>query len=249
MCNSDKALVILLNQKVLQGFMVFVKSFLFYNKWFDLDFVIFDLDLRIVDRIGIRKIYPNVVFKKINYDNYKKVNFNKTHDRLKPTFYKLDTFSLYEYERVVFIDIDTVILGCLAELFNNDIKSGFAAVRGYTEKTDTLRDDFNSGVFVVDKKYLNEKTYKYLLEIAQHGFSMPDQKVLNAYFRGSVTWLDKKYNIEKRMEHTKIFIQEVENAKIIHYVADNPWDKNSQDNLKYPKMIKIWEEWNGKNFN
>jgi lipopolysaccharide biosynthesis glycosyltransferase len=249
MFNSEKALVTLLNQKALHGFMVFAKSFFYFNNWFDYDFVIFDIDLRTVDRRGIRQIYPNVIFKKINYDNYKKINFGKTHERLKPTFYKLETFSLSEYKRVVFLDMDTVILGNLKELFENEIRTGFAAVRGYTEKIDSLRADFNSGVFVVDKKYLNDSTYKYLLKIARQGFSMPDQKVLNAYFRGAVTWLDKIYNVEKRMEHTKNFTDVLKNAKIIHYVADNPWDKNSRENLKYPKMMKIWEEWNGKNFN
>jgi lipopolysaccharide biosynthesis glycosyltransferase len=249
MFNSDKALVTLLNQKALHGFMVFAKSFFYFNKWFDYDFVIFDIDLRTIDRRGIRRIYPNVIFKKINYDNYKKINFGKTHDRLKPTFYKLETFSLFEYKRVVFLDMDTVILGNLEELFENRIKTEFAAVRGYTEKTDTLRADFNSGVFVVNNKYLNESTYKYLLKMARQGFSMPDQKVLNAYFRGAVTWLDKIYNVEKRMEYTENFTDVLKNAKIIHYVADNPWDKNSRENLKYPKMMKIWEEWNGKNFN
>ena len=172
---------------------------------------------------------------------------SNTADRLKVTFYKLDTFSLYEYDRVVFIDVDTVVLGDLSELFN--CPAPIAAVKGYSEKTDSLRADVNAGVFVVNHQYLNEQTYNALLEIEKKGFSMPEQKTMNIYFSGKMAYFNKSYNVEKRMEHTKNFKHILEKAKIIHYIAGKPWDENDPEKGKYPKMETIWREWYGKDIN
>lgn len=241
------ALVVMLNKKHLSGFKVFFESFLFFNKWFHYDVVILDIDLTLDIRNEIQLLFKDTTFKfkKINFDNYKNMNFSKTPDRLKVTFYKIDVFSLYEYSRLVFIDVDTVVLGNLSELFN--CSEPFAAVKVYIEKIDILGEEFNSGVFVINNP--NEKMYKEILDVAKQGFSLPEQKAMNIYFKDRVTFLNKSYNVEKRMEHTKNFKHILDNMKIVHYVAGKPWEENDREKGKYPKMEKIWKEWNEKDFN
>ena len=252
-----RALITLLNKKMIIGFNVMMKSFLDNNSWFMSPLwsqshcvKILNLDLSEGDMAGIQRTFPkiDIRFENINYEAYKKINFKNTAERLRPTYYKLDMFDQPFFDRVVFIDSDTVIAGDVAELFLSNFQ-GIAAVYGYSEKEDLLRKDINSGGVVVTDQYLGENVYKSLIKIAEQGFSMPDQKTINVYFRNVMQHLPKIYNIEKRMEHTKRFKEEVKNARIIHYVAGKPWESDDPEKGKYPEMEKIWRKYYGKNIN
>lgn len=236
------ALVTLLNRKMIIGFKVFLTSFLFHNPWFEDDIVILDLDLKDDEKKELKKWYPKIIFKGIQEKNYKDVDMRKTADKLKPTYYKLDVFDIEGYSRLVFIDVDVVILDNISELFSAELE-GIAAIKGYSEKTDNLRDDINSGVLVITEYYLNKETYNGVVEAAKPGHSMPDQKVINQYFKGKMQYFNKSFNVEKRMEHTANFSHVLAKKKIVHFVAGKPWEKNDDEKGKYPAMEAIWNEW------
>ncbi len=235
------ALVTLLNKKMMIGFKVFITSFLINNPWFKQDLVILNIDLDDGDKNVIKKFYPKVIFKDVAVENYKKTNMEKTADRLKPTYYKLEIFNLIEYERIVFIDVDTVVLDDVSDLFYSKL-NGIAGAKGYIEKSDSLRQDINSGVLVVTSRYLTYDTYQNIIAFAEQGFSMPDQKAINQFFK-DIKFFNKAFNVEKRMEHSKNFKHILENKKIVHYVAGKPWENNEPEKGKYPAMENIWDEW------
>lgn len=243
--NEARALVTLLNRAMMKGFIVFITSFLINNPWFfgtGDDLVILDIDLTETDKEKIRKIFSNVIFKRVQFDNYKSVNFGATKERLVPTYYKLDMFSLYDYSHVVFIDVDTVVIGDISELFSTPVHF-IGGVKAYAEKKDKLRGDINSGVVIIDNSCLNETTYKRLINVSNVGYSMPDQKTINLFFKNRIDFFNKMYNVEKRMERTRRYKHIIKSMKIVHYVAGKPWENDDPEKGKYPMMEKIWYDW------
>jgi lipopolysaccharide biosynthesis glycosyltransferase len=227
----------MLNRDFIIGYKVMISSLLDKNQWFDHEVVILDLDLTPSDKTDILDLYENTTFIKPKIKNYSRVNFERTAEKLRATYYKLDVFRL-DYDRIVFIDSDVVVVGDLSELFNCSLD--FAAVKGYNARLDEMRADINSGVFVVNKRFLNDETYTALVQMAEHGHSMPDQKVINSYFKGQIAYFNKGFNVEKRMISTVRFRKVLENMRIIHYVASKPWMEDREEG--FDELEKYWFE-------
>jgi len=239
------AMFTVLSKDFLVGYKVFMKSFLYHNPWFDLDFIILDIDLPQEVKGICKEIYPKVIFRKPDYKAYEDVNFSATHQKLQSTYYFLDAFCQYDYDKVVSIDVDMVILDSLEPVFK-DTGDGIAACPGYSKRKDRIVKLMNAGLFVVGKKYLNEKTYMDLIEIIKQGFSMPEQKTMNIYFDGKFEWLPKRYNIEKRMMKTRRYRKILSGMAGLHFVGLKPWQDHSRcpDNEKgYEKFEDIWWTW------
>lgn len=235
----------ILDDKFLVGYKVFMKSFLHFNPWFDLDFVILDNGLSPNSKSEMKKMYSKLVFKRPNYDKYKKVDFSKTHNKLKATYFYLDAFAQYEYDKVVSVDVDMVVLDSMKTVFH-DTCDGITGCKAYNRRKDRLVNDINAGLFVVGKKFLNEKTYDDLLEIAKSGHTMPEQKTMNMYFKGRYNYLNKRFNIEKRMLHSKKYPHVLENPAVIHYVAIKPWEDHSRVpklEQQYGDLERHWWKW------
>ena len=236
----------MLDDNFVIGYEAFIKSFLHNNSWFDYDFVILDVGLSDNSRDVICSYYDKIKFIKPNKGNYRDVNFNKTHEKLRNTYYTLDVFNQTDYDRIVFIDMDTVVLDDISELFQ--FEGGFGAVKSYNAKFDELNDSINSGVFVVNKQYINERTYYDLIRVARPGYSMPDQKTINKFFRGKMEFFNKSYNVEKRMLHTKKYKHILDKIKILHFVSSKPWQQEKPNDIErsFGEFEKIW--WNWYNF-
>lgn len=233
------ALFTVLDDRFLIGYTAFIKSLLFYNEWFAHDLVVLDGGLSAGAREVVMRHYSRVRFVRPNKKRYSDVNMEQTADRLKSAYFKLDAFALRDYDRVVQFDMDMVVLGDVSEVFNCD--APIAACRAYNGKLDILADTCNSGMFVINTPYLNDDTYAGLLAAARRGYSTADQKTLNAYFAGRWHWLPKVYNVEKRMMTTKKFKDDLKNARVLHYVADKPWQqKTSAREAEYEPLEKLW---------
>lgn len=233
------------------GYVGFIKSLLKIHNDFPHDIVLLDMGLSEEQKDLCKSYYDKVYFIEPLYKNYKGVNFEATIPELQKTFYKLDVFSLgrFGYEQVVFIDLDTIILKSVALLFHPT--HDFLAVKGYNSSSDKLRhNEFNSGVFVIGKKYLKEDVYKNLIEIIRPGFFLPDQVCLNTYFKDKVKFLPKDYNVEKRMYLSKrypIFKNKNERIRVLHFVALKPWqlpvnNKQKIDRKDFKNLEKLWWE-------
>lgn len=144
-----------------------------------------------------------------------------------------------DYERIVFMDVDMVVTGDISELFTTPVEY-IAGVKGYWPKEDKLHDYINSGVLVISKNCINDKVYGDLLKMAcDVERKLPDQEIINEYFKGKIKFLQKIYNVEKRMEGTKNFKDVLADKRIVHYVNYKPWE-NHDENDKYPAMISLW---------
>lgn len=238
--SGNIGLITLLDDNFVIGLEVFFKSLMIHNKlWFDLPFIVLDLGLSSWNKRKIKNIYPNVEFRPIKKDRYSAVNFSATQPRLKNTYYTLDVFIQDDFDKLVFIDMDTLVLGDIRELFHNHYD--IAGVKAYSPRQDKLRIDINTGVFCVSKKYLNEKTYADMLNLATPGHSMPDQHVINDFFKGKMEYFNKAYNVEKRMINSENFRDTLTKIKILHFVADKPWQKHREPGFE--KFEKLWKEY------
>jgi len=258
MINGKKvALVSMMNNDFLMAYEAFMKSFLFNNSWFDLDFIMIDLDLTKETKKICKSYYPKIQFSPPKKGNYNRVDFAKTPEVLKCTYYKLDTFSFDQYDRVVFIDMDTIVLGDINLLFL--MKYPIAGCKGYNQTRDELRNDINTGVFVVNKPLINQEIYFALIKKARYGYSMPDQKAINLFFKPDqqfvlqyapnytgIVHLDKRFNCEKRMLKSKKYKVLFNECKILHFISQKPWEKNKNktiNNKGYESLEKMWWEW------
>ena len=231
------ALCTMLDEAFVIGFDVMMKSLKANNPWFDLPVIVIDLGLSDATKARLASEH-GAEFRQPKRKNYSKVNFSKTAERLRATYYKLDVFSYDDFDRIVFIDSDVVITGDIRELFDCD--RPFAAVRGYNAREDSLRADINSGVFVINEP---GPQYKGLLRVAERGFSMPDQKTINICFAGEIYHLPKIYNVEKRMITTQKFRAALAGARIIHFVASKPWDEVREPGFE--DLEALWWKYHG----
>jgi len=239
------AIVSMMNNGFFIAYVGFIKSLLISNPWIETDkipLIMIDLDIPEPTKDKMLEMYPYIEFRKPNYKMYKDVNMSKTPEVLKCTYYKLDIFSYEDYDRLIFMDLDITVIRDVKELFNED--KPFSACLGYTLQSDALRHDINSGIFVVNNEYLNQETYKGIIDVAKKGFSMPDQKAINIYFRNKINHLPKKFNCEKRMARSITFKDMWDNeCCIIHWVSEKPWQsKTRKVNMGFEAIEKIW--WN-----
>lgn len=237
-----KALVTLLDDGFFIGLECFMKSLLKTNPWFDLDFIILDNGLSQKIKTKILKIYKKTKFVPIQKQYYTSVKFGRTAKRLQATYYTFDLFIQTGYDRLVFIDMDTLVMGDIRELW--DCEGDFVGCKAYDRRHDRLIDTINSGVFSVGKKHINSGMYKRLIAMSANGHSMPDQVVLNTMFKNDLTYFNKSYNVEKRMLGTKNFAHIMDKIRILHFVGAKPWEnpKPSKSEEAYGPLEKLWED-------
>lgn len=129
------------------------------------------------------------------------------------TYYRLFVSKLFpQYDKMIYIDSDTVVLGDISKLYNIDIGDNIIAgctdesvvvtpvFREYVEKVigvDSYEQYFNAGMIVINlKEFKNQKIFDkflklnddYYFEVAQ------DQDLLNVLCKDKVHFLDLGWN-------------------------------------------------------
>lgn len=129
------------------------------------------------------------------------------------TYYRLFVSKLFpQYEKMIYIDSDTIVLGDISKLYNIDIGDNIIAgctdesvvvtpvFREYVEKVvgvDSFEKYFNAGMIVINlKEFKNQNIFEkflqlnddYYFEVAQ------DQDLLNVLCKDKVYYLDIGWN-------------------------------------------------------
>lgn len=144
--------------------------------------------------------------------------------RFSASFTKLRAFDLHDYERVVFLDGDTIVLRNIDDLFG---RSGFAAAPDFF-----MPDRFNSGVMVIDpSRALFERMQAAL--VAAPSYDGGDQGFLNWFWPDwwsmSVEHrLPSGYNMHHfvfqfMMAHPGLRAQCLAEIRVLHYTLQKPW--------------------------
>lgn len=136
----------------------------------------------------------------------------------------LATEMFAEYERMIYLDCDTLVQGNIAELFDTDLEGKALgavpeysfryqeyqqnplfvenepySIRGYCTKLiglQTLEDYFNAGLLLLDLKLFRKLTTieDMMSVLTQKHFLMNDQDVLNHLIKGDYKHLDVEWN-------------------------------------------------------
>jgi lipopolysaccharide biosynthesis glycosyltransferase len=217
----------------MEYFRVFFYSLRKHNPWFDSDLVIIHspkyAPLSNEHQNEIHTLYPKVTFVVGDEERYLKFSPDR---RLYAALLKIEAFNLRGYDTVIFLDTDMLCLGDLKYLWNIDAPFAAAPAGKDRESKDKLRNryrlgqGFNSGVMVINKKYLGGKTYEKILT-AKAG-PHADQEILNPFFRWK--WI---YCLDHRYNYNAIFFWEGNetDVKILHYAGEKPLEKPNESRM------------------
>ena len=157
----------------------------------------------------------------------------------KTTYFRLFIPNIYpQYNKVIYLDSDTVLLGDVAELYHQDMGSNLVAVvpddiiqneeifQEYVEKVVGVADYrkyFNAGVLVMNldemRKSKFQEKFLYLLETVKFAV-VQDQDYLNRLCKGRTKILENGWN-RMPVPNNKT---KVEKLNLIHYNLNyKPW--------------------------
>ena len=140
----------------------------------------------------------NIKYKQLNKINYDIENIKFSH--WKNTFDKLNIFSLIEYEKIVYLDLDFLILSNLDHLFGID---NFSMVSDCQDE----KKYYCSALMIIKP---NLKDYNNLIEICMNNLKnqiadIGDQDIINEYFK-DINVLDIKYNCIRGIQDEKLSV-------------------------------------------
>ena len=183
----------------------------------------------------------------------------------KEMFYRILIPTILEnYDKAIYLDCDTVVLGDISELYETDLEDNVIAAgrdilhgRSRSYVINELRIDpdeyINSGVLIINCKAYRDLGIKALIfeELkARSALRYPDQDLLNLVCHGKIKYLDSTWNYIWHYNFIKDdptlnlpdalmpeYLNMASEAKIIHYTSSiKPWkNKNS------PLSDYFWE--------
>lgn len=157
---------------------------------------------------------------------------------LKASLSKLNLWKLIQYQKVVFLDADTVVLQNIDHLFDLDVEFAAAPDIGWP-------DIFNSGVFFAKP---NIGTYAALRRLADADVSFDggDQGLLNTFYP-TYHRLSFTYNVTPSAgyQYLPAFRHFESQIKVAHFIgAEKPWSQASTANSKnegpYAQLLARW---------
>ena len=212
---------------------------------------------------SVRKIHPNVDFNIMYFEGrvsqmyldafqalgYRMRAVERLAPAIKPEYFrykdqftKLRIWTYTEYERIVYIDSDCVVIGDLGTMFNLPLDIHMAAVGDIWNYPNGFDKTFNAGVLAITPSM---KTFQLLLDTVdktdRYNTRMAEQALLNYVFEFSFLRLPYIFNMNLAMyEATRwSYLRDVWNslyadARIIHYTVGKPFHDSDMPQFKDP---------------
>lgn len=148
-------------------------------------------------------------------------------------------------DKILWLDVDTIVLGSLEELWNTDITNVFIAgvldvpaMKMHAQKSNIIFTKYiNTGVLLMNLKKMREHHIfdKLIKLLCGPRLEYPDQDALNLVCRPFIKVIDPKYNFGTIVP---TFPHAIEEPVIRHYTYLKLWDDVN---------VKIWNEYYVKN--
>ena len=178
---------------------------------------------------------------------------------------KLAVWRLTQYERVVFLDADMLVLRNMDELFALELADGTIAachacrcnpnripsypaswtpeICGYTNDRDATADDYlNGGLLVLtpDEKVFEDFLHRLaeVEDLSRYPFA--EQDFLNEYYLHRWQPLPYVYNALKTLAFQHPTLWALEDVKNIHFIIDKPWERVLQPGDRYFELHRLW---------
>ncbi|MFD6415071.1 glycosyltransferase [Streptomyces sp. NPDC060194] len=208
------------DENYLPGFLALLRSLALTNPEVCEDFVVLHDDLKPSSIARIRALHPRIVPRRVDaarYDAYAKGD--QDNYLVRKAYFILDVFRIRDYDTVITLDTDMVVLDDLGELLR--LREGLAAVPQFFYGQHKL----NSGLLVIQREYLSDAFCARIDEIGRSGayeLDKHDQGILNAALDGDFVRLDHRYNfVKRRLSGDKPV---PEDTAILHFTGRHkPW--------------------------
>lgn len=159
-------------------------------------------------------------------------------------------------EKVLYLDVDTIVMQDLAKLYAVDVTSyDFAGVLDAYGRYLIHPHYVNTGVLLMNlKKMKEEKAFaQCIVLLASHHYFFPDQAVLNKVCRKGKLYLPREFNEQKKLRPSTAIRHYCNQPRIfpyVHAMIAKPWDierihkvyKTSVHDRLYRECSAIWEE-------
>ena len=203
-------------------------------------------------------IFSNVT----DYLNSISSNLPLRHYYSRTTYFRFFIAEMYpEYDKVIYIDSDTIVLGDISKLYEHDISDYYlgACREQAMEQVDVYgtyceevvgvnrHNFFNAGLMLINCKEFREKAIlnKFIQRLGEYNFVVTqDEDYLNLICKDHVFFLDQKWNTE--LTDGLKYPYDYRHAYILHYIMVNkPWHyqrcRGADIFWKYAKETSVYE--------
>ena len=139
---------------------------------------------------------------------------------------KLRIWELVQYDALLYIDLDTLIIGQFSQLFETHLplmlKRGQALGMGHNTFPDG--PDFNSGVILLVPNLTLFDSLHRGVDLIPHDIETGDQTYLNAYFQDDIYLLPFRYNSMVSVKTAHPDFWAASEHSILHYTC-KPWNE------------------------
>ncbi len=227
------------------GALVAIKQLKHLQVQDEIEFVILHLSLS--DHILVKIEEMEVIAKPVS-----PLNFYSPDNHYKDCLIKLRVFHLIQYDRIVFLDADSLPLKNLDHLFTLPFKESIAAPRAYW-----LPQPFiTSLLLVVNPSLILWNQVQKYFETAEEN-NLYDMDIVNYAFKDEIHFLPDTYaclNTEWEDQNRPFYFDSPEHnydeeIKVVHFSAlGKPWSHHPTDvpNLRpqaHPIFYKLWLDW------
>jgi hypothetical protein len=155
---------------------------------------------------------------------------------------KLRIWELIQYDALLYIDLDTLVIGQFSQLFEKHLplmlKSGLALGMGHN--TFPHGPDFNSGVILLTPNLTLFDSLHRGINTIPHEIEFGDQNYLNAYFKENIYLLPFQYNsmVSVKTSHPEFWV--ASQHSILHYTC-KPWNKPNCWSDGIEDLCLLWD--------
>ena len=227
------------DQAYMPGFLTLLKSLVVNSSDSLFPFVVLHDGLDPRSLKSIAEIYPSVTYKPIDRTPYADfVRGDRGNYLVEKAYYILDAFLIQDYDTVITLDTDMIVLDSIGELANYD--TDVCAVPSFYDNPDGIK--LNSGLLVLPREARGQQAFDRLCHLGRSGeyeLEKHDQGILTAYLDGNFTRLSESFNFVKR----RILSKPVPNqVRILHFTGPiKPW---SGGDVGYEKAEAHWHALN-----
>lgn len=177
----------------------------------------------------------------------------------KTTYFRLFIAEMFpQYDKAVYIDSDTIVLGDISKFFEHDLKDNYVGAchdlvmmqtevyGNYVEKVMGIdrNNFFNAGHLLINcKAFRQNKVLKQFIDLLQvYTFVVTqDEDYLNVICHNKVFWIDQGWNTEV---YGQIPVQG-KDFKVVHYImVSKPWHykdcRLKEYFWKYAKQVDVY---------
>ncbi len=168
--------------------------------------------------------------------------------RFQEQFTKLHILNMVQYQRILYLDTDVLVVGDISPLLL-DVNTSFAAVRDW--ESGRIQDHINCGVFSISP---NSTEFQRLNSLRVHKsdyrLHMAEQGLLNSVYgsENAIQYFPFAYNgnLAALVQDRDFWMKEEPNLRVIHYTWIKPGHKDRENHPDYKKCEKpmlLWDHY------